>query len=552
MLRSRLGLPVLTVSVALMLPAQPARNGAGPDFGRKLRPAPFSGQSQFRSTVHTVEVNATVRGADGRFVSGLTKDDFELLDNGKRREITVFAGDVQPIAAALVLDRSGSVARQADQIAASAAAFVDGLLPADQAAIDTLTLECQPLTANKTQLMDVLHGPLQGDDGSPVWSGVDNAISSLSEISGRRAILLFSDGDDYGPNLQSPGLSTLPMPGRVAGPCRPWPDPSEASLTDAARRAGREGILIYTVSVEGPAVQTHDADLRAIARATGGDRYRLKNQDELSAAFGRIVDELHHQYLLGFVPDVLDGKVHTLTVRVKRSGANVRARENYVAVDVPSPASAAAPTAPLGPLTDAEVDQAIRDGSSGQNAQASCVAVGAFRDRPEENQAHAEVLLEGPIGRIMHAARDTRARRETLTADQLAPDMRDPTVLMTADLTTPVPMRGFNTSPLGVPAQPPMPAVSRTAGLSAIIALRLRSPILTERMLRPLVEPPAASAARAPVDASTRINEHYHRVESFDLAAFRALPPGDIEAVVRSVIGARSCVISAKDRAAIR
>jgi len=106
MLRSQFGLAVVALGAALMI------STARPDARRG---------GQFRSTVHTVEVHATVRGADGQFISGLTKDDFDLLDNGKRREISVFAGEVQPIAAALVLDRSGSVARQANQIAGSAA-----------------------------------------------------------------------------------------------------------------------------------------------------------------------------------------------------------------------------------------------------------------------------------------------------------------------------------------------------------------------------------------------------------------------------------------------
>jgi len=544
MRRSRIGIPILAFNLALVvLGAEPHARPGGAVQGQAGAGQP----GQFRSTVHTVEVNATVRGADGQFISGLSKDDFELLDNGKRREISVFAGDVQPISAALVLDRSGSVAAQADQIATSAAAFVDGLLPADQVAIDTLTLECQPLTADKAQLVRVLHGPLLGDSGSPVWAGVDNAISALGGISGRRAILLFSDGDDYGPTLGPPEAG---MPLISGQPCHRWPDPSEASLADAARRAGREGILIYTVSVDGPAVQTHDADLRAVARATGGDRYRLRDQGELSAAFGRIVDELHHQYLLGFVPEVFDGKVHTLTVRVKRPGANVRARENYVALEAAnaSPAESGVATPPLAPLSDAEVDQAIRDGSSGQKAQAACMAVGVFRDKPEENQAHAEVLLEGPIGRIMHAARDARARHETLAADALTPDMRAPAVLMTAELKTSMTTPGFAIDPLQTPF--PTPSTARTAGLSAIIALRVRSATLTERMLRPIVAPPVAPdtppLTRAP------ISQHYRRLEMFDLAAFRALPAGDLEVIVRSVIGPRACIIGAKDRAGIR
>jgi VWFA-related protein len=373
MAQPRTRLPFLAVGVLLLIffphPSAP-RAAPAQAFAQTGTPG------QFRTTVHTVEVHATVRGADGQFVSGLSKDDFELLDNGKKREISVFAGDVQPITVALVLDRSGSVARQADQIAGSAGTFVDGLLPADQASIDTLTLECQPLTTDKTQLKQVLQSPLQGDGGSPVWSGVDRAITSLGGISGRRAILLFSDGDDYGSQL--PPEKGIPV---VTGqPCHPWADPSEASLADASRRAAREGIMIYTVSVEGPTVQTHDGDLRAIARGTGGDRYRLRDQDELSAAFSRIVDELHHQYLLGFAPDALDGKVHTLTVRVKRQGVAVRARESYIALDA-SPPVTTTPLAPAAPLTDADVEQAIRDGSNGQKAQALCMAVRRSRLR---------------------------------------------------------------------------------------------------------------------------------------------------------------------------
>jgi hypothetical protein len=435
-------------------------------------------------------------------------------------------------------------------MAASAEAFVEGLLPADQASINTLTLECQPLTADKPTLRRILTGPLLGDEGSPVWSGVDNAIASLAGVTGRRAVLLFSDGDDYGPNLAAQSAALAPLRKQKDSPCHVWPDPSEASLADTSRRAARDGIMVYSVSVEGPAVATHDADLRAVARATGGDRYRLRDQRELSAAFARIVDELHHQYLLGFVPDVLDGKVHTLTVRVKRPGVSVRARDSYVALDVTPPAATttSATAAPPAPLTDAEVEEAIRDGSNGQRAQAACTAAGTFHDRPEENQSRADVLLEGPIGRIMHAARDARVRHATLAVGELTPEMRAPTVLMTAELkgsSTPI---GFAPGPVGM-SSPQLASSSQMPALSAIVALRVRSAILTEHMLRPLIAPPPPAESSP---HSTSLSQHYHRAETFDLAAFRALPGPDVEVIVRSVIGARYCTIVAKDRAGIR
>ena len=65
---------------------------------------------QLRSSVDVVPVHVTVRNRDGTFLRNLTREDFELLDNGQRREITVFSADLQPTAVAIVLDRSGSVA----------------------------------------------------------------------------------------------------------------------------------------------------------------------------------------------------------------------------------------------------------------------------------------------------------------------------------------------------------------------------------------------------------------------------------------------------------
>ena len=80
---------------------------------------------------------------------------------------------------------------------------------------------------------------------------------------------------------------------------------------------------------------THD--LRRVARESGGERYRLQGYGELSDAFARIADEPHHQYLLGFVPAVFDGKRHEIEVRVKRPGIAVRSRKSYVAVRIDRP-----------------------------------------------------------------------------------------------------------------------------------------------------------------------------------------------------------------------
>ncbi len=68
-----------------------------------------------------------------------------------------------------------------------------------------------------------------------------------------------------------------------------------------------------------------------IAAATGGGYFELTSSADLLGKFDRVIDELHHQYALGFVPQKLDGKLHDLTVKVNKPGYSVRARKRYLA-----------------------------------------------------------------------------------------------------------------------------------------------------------------------------------------------------------------------------
>jgi hypothetical protein len=68
-----------------------------------------------------------------------------------------------------------------------------------------------------------------------------------------------------------------------------------------------------------------------VAEETGGGYTEIDFRDDLGAAFARVADELHSQYLLGFAPPKRDGKVHDLDVRVSQRGLRPRARKSYVA-----------------------------------------------------------------------------------------------------------------------------------------------------------------------------------------------------------------------------
>ena len=81
----------------------------------------------------------------------------------------------------------------------------------------------------------------------------------------------------------------------------------------------------------GPATEKPDEGLPKIAAATGGGYFELTSTTDLASAFRGVAEELHRQYALGFTPVTLDGKVHTLELRIAGAGLTARARRSYLA-----------------------------------------------------------------------------------------------------------------------------------------------------------------------------------------------------------------------------
>jgi Ca-activated chloride channel homolog len=288
-------------------------------------------QPTFKSGVRTVAVYATVQESGGRLVTDLTRDDFEIKDSGKVQDITVFSSDIQPINVVLMLDRSGSMQGNFGLLEAAALAFVRKLRPDDKARIgsfaEKIQIDPEGFTSNQAELAEIIRTKLQKQGGTPLWNGIEAAIGALEGQEGRRVVLVFSDGAD------APGNFKL----------------NNKSFMDVMRRAQEKDVMVYSVGLEsaygagagglrgggfgggGFGGSRPDPGLAAIADETGGGYFELRRADELSATFQRVADELHRQYLLGFQPQKLDGKMHKLDVKVKKSGMKVRARKEYFA-----------------------------------------------------------------------------------------------------------------------------------------------------------------------------------------------------------------------------
>lgn len=310
-----------------------------------------------RSRSDLVEVYVTVTGRNGAGVHDLRGDEFEVFEDGQKRTITAFSTDVQPLSIALVLDHSGSTDSDFDKVTQASREFVARLFKQDRAAVSSLSWDCVPFTGDLLTVQAALHNRLPRDAGSPIWSATDRAMASLAAESGRRIVLLFSDGSDNQDILLEQPKIPEPPRANFAHPCSVADISIRKRLNDVMDRAEQESVMVYTVAVGGvepgspgvlgpasgagmgsPIGGTSSyvevdgtSNLAKLAKRSGASFHRLRDYNQVTAAFKTILAELHLQYLLGFVPTNFDGKRHDITVKVKREGVTVRAREAYVA-----------------------------------------------------------------------------------------------------------------------------------------------------------------------------------------------------------------------------
>ena len=271
-----------------------------------LLPAQQQPQQTFRSGVNVVPVFATVVDRSGRFVPDLTAADFEITDNGRPQPITVFESGTMPITMALLVDESPSVARSSDRMIDAVREFGRRFVPGDRATIGAFShlIRLSPeLSDNPASVVAGLWtGRPRYPSGTALWDALDAGRDALKNEPGRRVVLVLTDADD--------NCSVL-LP------------------TDVIPRLEREGTMVYAIGVKGNA-GLPVRELRDVTRDSGGYYFELKDDDDLPATFARVADELHRQYLIGFVPPAADGKTHQIELKSKKSGVTVRARRTYV------------------------------------------------------------------------------------------------------------------------------------------------------------------------------------------------------------------------------
>lgn len=311
-----------------------------------------------------VPVTCSVTDAGGAALTGLSRENFRIFDNGVEQPITYFDASTQPATIALIVDASPSVLPQTDEMKTAARALVDGLAPADQVAVvdfSAHTYLLLPFSNDwgliRQAISRINVRQLFGDTGgSNIYQSIFLAAHELFVgRTGRKAIVLLTDGQDSGLGLTLDPVTASPRPG--------FP-PNRLTFDDVARSLAAQDIQVFAVSTQSrpkgmtptwlaahsaQTLLTGDArDLKIpaytlylaeLVRRAGGQLYFLREADTLTDTFREIARRVRAEYTLGFAPpqnSVSRPTWHSLRVEVAgHAGVNVVTRPGYYASATP-------------------------------------------------------------------------------------------------------------------------------------------------------------------------------------------------------------------------
>jgi len=310
--------------------------------------------------VDTELVTVPVRVLDrrGRFVGGLTQDNFHVLEDGVEQPIQYFSNEAEPFTVALVLDMSYSTKFQISEIQSAAIAFIDQLGPRDKVMVVSFDQNVHMLceaTSDRGQIYRAIRSTKIAT-GTSLYEAVDLVMNErLKRITGRKAIILFTDGVDT-TSMRSNDLRNLSDAMELDAlvyPIRYDTFQDVQSMKDKPMIINNPPVITgpvpgkssIPVPVSVPTVVTGNDKgtspeeyrraeeyLNQLALRTGGRIYLANTFGNLSGAFSKIASELREYYSLGFYPPEggEPGRLRRIKVRVDKPEVAVKARDSYV------------------------------------------------------------------------------------------------------------------------------------------------------------------------------------------------------------------------------
>jgi len=298
------------VVLLLSLPALPGPPGL-PDL-----PAVSAQEPSFRSgSSELVVLPVTVTDKQGRYISDLPRERFQVYDNGRLMPIGLFTKEDTPVTAGLIIDGSSSMRSKLGEVLAASMAFAKSSNPNDELFAVRFNDDVREVVGNRRFLLasdlESLHSAiarLVPEGRTALYDAIVEGLDHLNEgTRPRKVLVVISDGGD---------------------------NASRATLDRVLARARTSNAAMYTIGI----YSDDDPDknpgaLKSLAHATGGERFLPRSPGELIQACERIAREIRSGYTLGYVPPDRDGNFHHIRVNVTppARGWNVRTRPGYFA-----------------------------------------------------------------------------------------------------------------------------------------------------------------------------------------------------------------------------
>ena len=282
-----------------------------------------------------VEIAAVVKSKDGEPRGGMTKDDFVLKQDGKEEPIHYFSqGSDLPLTMALMVDTSGSQRSFLGDEEQASDVFFETMLGRreDRAMLvqfDTRVLELRGLTNSAGALhLSLLNlGSQASTAGGTLLQDAVYTVAKniLAKESGRKAMVILSDGGDVGSRISLPEAIEQAQRGDVQVYAI---DYSAWAASGAAARAALIG-----GAVPRPGGDPGLATLQKLAESTGGRVFTVSKTLSLREIYARIAEDLRLQYEVGYTPptDVQPNSYHRLELRAKDKKLTVQARKGFFA-----------------------------------------------------------------------------------------------------------------------------------------------------------------------------------------------------------------------------
>jgi Ca-activated chloride channel family protein len=297
-----------------------------------------------RVNVRLVRILATVKDPSGALVGSLNKEDFDVRDNGAPQQVAVFERQTdQPLSVAVLIDNSGSTAKDLKYETDSVTKFVRALLregnPQDAVALYSFNwqiVQQNRFTRSVAAIDHSLRG-LRGEAGTSLYDAILLASRDIEDRQGRKILVVVTDGGD---TISKTDFNRATEAAQLADAVI-YPILVVPILNEAGRNVGGENALT------------------TFAQRTGGRVFSPTLGAEMDNAFDQILRDLRTQYLLGFYPKdvpLTNDRFHTLQVDTRDPRLRVVARSGYYgeAQQGGAPAYAGSSTGPGGPLQDGE------------------------------------------------------------------------------------------------------------------------------------------------------------------------------------------------------